>query len=163
MSVPVIHYLTSAEALSAHQLQGFFVGWPNPPSPQTHLAILHGSSAVVLALDPATNQVIGFITALSDGVLAAFIPLLEVLPAYQGRGIGRQLVQRMLAHLGELYAVDLVCDAGLQPFYAQFDMQAGQAMLLRRYRHQAGVTPADINASSTPPAMASDFSEMVKQ
>ena len=127
-----IDYLTSPEGLQALQLQGFFVGWPNPPSPQAHLAILHSSSAVVLALDTASNQVVGFITALSDGVLTAFIPLLEVLPAYQGRGIGQHLMQRMLVHLDTLYAVDVVCDAELQPFYAQFGMQPGSAMMLRR-------------------------------
>lgn len=133
-----MRYLTSADTITADQLHGFFVGWPNPPSPETHLAILRRSDAVVLAIDEETGRVSGFINALSDGVLSAFIPLLEVLPAYQGRGIGTELVRRMLAQLSNLYAVDLLCDADVQPFYARLGMQPAQGMMLRRYDQQSG-------------------------
>ncbi len=133
-----MRYLTSADTITAQQLHGFFAGWPNPPSPETHLAILRRSDAVVLAVDEETGQVVGFINALSDGVLCAFIPLLEVLPAYQGRGIGQELVRRLLAQLGDLYAVDLMCDADMQPFYARLGLQPAQGMMLRRYDRQGG-------------------------
>ena len=133
-----MHYLTSAEGIPPDQLHGFFVGWPNPPSPETHLAILRRSAAVALAVDEANGQVVGFINALSDGVLSAFIPLLEVLPDYQGRGIGSELVQRLLAQLEDLYAVDLLCDVEVQPFYARLGMQPAQGMMLRRYARQQG-------------------------
>ncbi len=133
-----MQFLISAEDISAGQLRGFFVGWPNPPLPETHLAILRRSDAVVLAVDEETEQVVGFVNALSDGVLNAFIPLLEVLPAYQDRGIGSELVQRLLAQLDGLYAVDLLCDADVQPFYARLGLQPGQGMMLRRYDRQAG-------------------------
>jgi GNAT superfamily N-acetyltransferase len=132
-----MRYLTSADD-TADQLHGFFAGWPNPPSPETQLDILRRSDAVVLAIDDETGNVVGFINALSDGVLNAFIPLLEVLPAYQGRGIGSELVRRMLALLGDLYAVDLLCDADVQPFYARLGMQPAQGMMLRRYERQSG-------------------------
>lgn len=102
-----MQFVYSADSISADQLHGFFVGWPNPPSPETHLAILRRSDAVALAIDNESGHVVGFINALSDGMLHAFIPLLEVLPAHQGRGIGQELVRRMLALLGDLYAVDV--------------------------------------------------------
>jgi predicted N-acetyltransferase YhbS len=114
------------------------VGWPNPPAPETHWRLLAGSDQVVLALDAGTGQVVGFITAVSDGVLAAYIPLLEVLPAYQRQGIGGELMRRMLAKLDQLYAVDLLCDTDLQPYYRRFGMQPATGMALRRYDHQAG-------------------------
>lgn len=133
-----MRYLTSADTITADQLHGFFVGWPDPPSPETHLAILQRSDAMVLAMDEETGRVVGFINALSDGVLCAFIPLLEVLPVYQGRGIGSELVRRMVALLGNLYAVDVMCDADVQPFYARLGMQPAQGMMLRRYDRQAG-------------------------
>lgn len=133
-----MRYLTSADTITADQLHGFFVGWPDPPSPETHLAILQRSDAMVLAMDEETGRVVGFINALSDGVLCAFIPLLEVLPVYQGRGIGSELVRRMVALLGDLYAVDVMCDADVQPFYARLGMQPAQGMMLRRYDRQAG-------------------------
>ena len=134
----MIRFVDSLGDTTPEQLQGFFVGWPNPPSPQTHLRILQKSTAVELAVDDTTGRVVGFINALSDGVLMAYIPLLEVLPEYQGQGIGRTLVERMLARLGGLYAVDLLCDPELQPFYAQAGMQPATGMLLRNYARQAG-------------------------
>lgn len=134
----MIRFVDSLRDTTPEQLQGFFVGWPNPPSPQTHLRILQKSAAVELAVDDESGRVVGFINALSDGVLTAYIPLLEVLPEYRGQGIGRTLVERMLARLGDLYAVDLLCDPELQPFYAQVGMRPATGMLLRNYARQSG-------------------------
>lgn len=86
----------------------------------------------MLAVDTATGQVVGFVTALTDGVLSGFIPLLEVLPAYQGRGIGQALMQRMLARLEHLPNVDLLCDPDVVPFYERFGMKGVAGMVLRR-------------------------------
>ena len=100
-----ITFQADLQHITPERPQGFFVGWPNPPSPATHLRLLAGSDYVELAVDADTGQVVGFITAISDGVLAAFIPLLEVLPAYQGQGIGATLVNRMLARLSHRMVV----------------------------------------------------------
>ncbi len=151
-----MRYLTSTDAITVDQLHGFFVGWPNPPSPEMHLAILRRSDAVVLAIDEESGSVVGFVNALSDGVLNAFIPLLEVLPAYQGRGLGSELVQRMLTQLCDLYAVDLMCDADVQPFYARLGMQPAQGMMLRRHDRQSGAVggpePMDYQVRALTPA-----------
>jgi len=72
------------------------------------------------------------VNAISDGVLYAFIPLLEVLPSHRDRGIGSALMQRLLDELGEFYAVDLMCDPELQPFYERFDMHRATGMIIRR-------------------------------
>jgi len=134
----MIHYTSRPDNITPAQLQGFFVGWPNPPAPETHLRILQNSDEVVLALDEDTGQVVGYITAITDGVIAAYIPLLEVLPEYQGQGIGSELVRRMLDRLADFYMVDLLCDARLQPFYARFGMTPVTGMMLRRYDRQTG-------------------------
>lgn len=47
----MIEYRDSLEDIDPQALQGFFAGWPNPPSPGSHLRILQGSDAVVLALE----------------------------------------------------------------------------------------------------------------
>ena len=134
----MIVYAETAETLTAQQLSGFFVGWPNPPTPETHLQLLERSDEVVIAQDDTTGQVVGFITAITDGVLSAYIPLLEVLPAYQGQGIGSELVRRMLAKLADLYMVDLLCDPNMQPFYEHLGMRPTAGMVRRNYDRQAG-------------------------
>jgi ribosomal protein S18 acetylase RimI-like enzyme len=133
----MIAYAESHESIVAGQLRGFFVGWPDPPSPEAHLRILRGSFAVVLALDDATGMVVGFVTAISDGVSSAYIPHLEVLPDYQGRGIGTALLARLLARLRQLYMIDLTCDPEVQPFYARLGLRPSTGMLIRNYDRQS--------------------------
>ena len=142
----MIAYTDSIENVAPDHLQGgFFVGWPHPPSPATHYKILANSAAVVLArLDDGT--VVGFITAISDGISSAYIPHLEVLPAYQGQGIGTALLRQMLEKLKHLYMVDLVCDPGLQPFYERLGMRAVVGMVVRNYDRQAGEPIPPVNA-----------------
>lgn len=108
-------YTDVLDGVTPAALRGFFVGWPDPPSPDTHLRLLHESHAVILAIED--ERVIGFITAISDGVLSAYIPLLEVLPEHRGRGIGIELARRMRDRLAGLYMVDLLCDDDVAPFY----------------------------------------------
>ena len=130
MAEPV--YSTEISGVTADHLDGFFADWPAKPSQEQHLEILRGSDYVVLARDGDGGRVVGFATAIGDGVLSAFIPLLEVLPEHQGRGIGTELVRRLLAQLEDFYMVDLVCDPELEPFYERFEMIRLSGMGLRR-------------------------------
>jgi ribosomal protein S18 acetylase RimI-like enzyme len=134
----VIRYTESLEGIEPQDLDGFFVGWPNPPSPETHLRLLNGSDHVVLAIDERIGRVVGFITAISDGVLSAYIPHLEVLPEYQGQGIGSELMRQMLNRLRTLYMVDLLCDEEVQPFYERLGMRRALGMAARNYDRQSG-------------------------
>ena len=127
-----IRYTESLEAVVPEDLQGFWAGWPTRPSPEVHHRMLAGSEAIVLAMDDdAGRRVVGFVHAIGDGVLTAFIPSLEVLPEYQGRGIGTELVRRLLARLEARYSVDLVCDDDLVPFYERLGLQRWGAMIRR--------------------------------
>lgn len=119
-------------------LRGFFVGWPNPPSPEMHLRILNASDKIVLALDEDVDRVVGFINAITDNVLCCYIPLLEVLPEYQKHGIGRELVERLLKDIGELYMIDLVCNEDKVAFYEHLGMRAATAMTIRNFDAQCG-------------------------
>ncbi|OCS85058.1 GNAT family N-acetyltransferase [Caryophanon tenue] len=132
-----MNYITTADTVTATMLTGFFVDWPNPPQPKTHVTLLQNSDYVVLAVNEE-QQVVGFITAISDGVLSAYIPLLEVLPNYQHQGIGQQLVTRMFKQLEHLYMIDICCDAELRPYYEKLGMTSTVGMVKRNYRHQSG-------------------------
>ena len=125
-----VEYRESVVGLTADSLRGFFVGWPQPPSSERLLELLRSSTYAVVAVDG--ERVVGFVTAISDGVLSAYVPLLEVLPDYQGRGIGSELARRVLARLEGLYMVDLACDEELVPFYERLGlMRVGVAMGIR--------------------------------
>jgi GNAT superfamily N-acetyltransferase len=130
----VILYSTDVSDLAERDLHGFFVGWPSPPTPGQHLAVLRGSYRVVIARDAASHRVVGFVNMISDGVLTAFIPWLEVLPEYQGKGIGSELMRRVLAAAEHLYSVDLTCDDALSAYYQRLGMQAITGMAIRRWQ-----------------------------
>jgi len=128
----LIRYTESLDGVTAEMLDDFFVGWRSPRTPREHLAILSGSDRVILPIDDEGNRVVGFVTALTDGLQAAFIPLLEVLPDTQRGGVGSELMRRMLDGLRPIPCVDLTCDPHLQPFYEQFGMARSVGMILRR-------------------------------
>ena len=104
------------EGLRSEDLASFFVGWPRPPSLDDRLEILSSADEVVVCRTP-DGAVVGFATAITDYRFAAYIPLVEVLPEHQGRGIGSQMVQTLLERLRSCYMIGLVCDDGVVPFY----------------------------------------------
>ena len=134
----MITYRLDTTDVGPQQLVGFFQDWPTGPSPETHLRLLEGSDHIVLALDDETDNVVGFVTAITDGVLAAYVPFLEVLPSYQGRGIARELMRRVGHALRGYYMIDLVCDAELEPFYESLGFTRLTAMALRDHEQQSG-------------------------
>lgn len=131
-----MNYSSEIQIVDKLELSGFFVGWPNPPSIETFKKLLKQSYKIVLAYEG--EKLVGFITSISDGVLSAYIPLLEVLPEYQGKGIGGELIARMKSELASLYMVDLLCDEELIPYYEKFGMQRTQGVFVRNYERQSG-------------------------
>lgn len=132
----------SLDRVTAAHLVGFFEGWPRHPTPEQHLDILRRSTHVILGWGPA-GDVAGFITCISDGVFAAYIPLLEVKPVFRHQGLGSALVRTMLARLDHCYMVDLVCDPEMLPFYESLGMVRYTAAMVRnRHVFDPRVAPA---------------------
>lgn len=130
----MIEYRGTIEGITPDMLSDFFEGWSKPLTPEQHLKVLENSDVVFIAVDPDAGRVVGFITALTDNVQAAFIPLLEVIPPYRGQDIGSELVRRMLQQFEGIQSIDLTCDPHLQPFYAKFGMQPSVGMIVRNYK-----------------------------
>jgi len=63
-----------------------------------------------------------------------------VLPAYKSKGIGKELINRMLIELQYMYMIDLCCDDDLVPLYEKFEMMKSNGMLIRNYGMQSGVS-----------------------
>ena len=132
-----LSFRESLDGIEPAHLHGFFEGWPDPPSPEAHLEILRGSYRVVLAVDDTSGDVVGFVNAVSDGRLAAYVPLLEVRPSHRGRGLGTELVRRLVERLRHLYMVDVVCDESVAPFYDRLGFARLVGMARRHYDRQS--------------------------
>lgn len=115
---------------------GFFHGWPNPPSKKTHHEMMASSYRAIVAIKD--DKIIGFITIISDGILNAYIPLLEVIKPYQNQGIGTRLMEKAISEVDDLYALDLSCDTERVSFYKRFGMHLSHGMIMRNYSHQSG-------------------------
>lgn len=139
MCSDAVTFSDSTDGVTPLALEGFFAGWPTPPSTTRRLEILNASTYVSVAWT-THEQIAGFITAIADGTFAASISLLEVRPEVQGQGIGTALTQRMLARLSGYYMVDLICDPDLLPFYERLGMTRYTGAVLRN--PAALLTPA---------------------
>ena len=129
----MIVYKTDLNGIKKDQLKGFFVSWKDPLTPEKHFDILNNSYIFILAVDNETNNVVGFVYALSDKLQFAFIPMLEVLPHFQNKGIGSKLMEIILSNLEHIDCIDLTCDPELQSFYEIFKMLRSHGMVIRRY------------------------------
>ena len=127
----MIRYTADLDGVTAERLIGFFDEWRVRPSAEMHLRALRGAEVAILALDDETDRIVGLVTAVGDGVLSAYVPLLEVRPGYRGQGIGTELMRHVLSRIGRRYMIDLTCDEDLVPFYDRFEMIPGRAMVLR--------------------------------
>ena len=72
------------------------------------------------------GKAVGMIRVLSDGSYANFITDVIVIPEYQRRGIGTELMRRTVEYMrstiseGETIALYLMSAIGKEPFYKQF-------------------------------------------
>ena len=64
---------------------------------EIHRKTFSVSESVVFVFD--SEQLIGFGRAISDGLIQSAIYDVAVLPSYQGHGIGRQIIDRIVASL----------------------------------------------------------------
>lgn len=68
------------------------------------------------------ETLIGYVDCVSNGLTDAYIQDLMVHPSFQGRGIGTQLMNRMIDYLSckQIYMISVVYDESLQSFYKKF-------------------------------------------
>ena len=74
------------------------------------------------------TQLVGFGRIVSDRVLHAMIYELIVLPEYQSKGIGGEILDRLVRHCQEagIRDIQLFCAAGKRPFYEKRGFAARQ-------------------------------------
>lgn len=68
------------------------------------------------------ERLVGYIDCVSNGVTDAYIQDLTVSPDCQGRGIGTELMNRMIEYLRSrhIYMISVIYEESLRPFYERF-------------------------------------------
>lgn len=91
------------------------------------------STFVVFIFDGA--KVVGTARAISDLEYHAGLYDVAVHPAYQGQGLGRQMLEYLLSQL-PVWRVFLVCDPDVEDFYRHFGFEKLQGVMARFNPHQ---------------------------
>jgi len=127
------------ETLKPEEFDGFFVGWENPPPPEVaHKVFMNASEYCLARVD---GKLAGFITVFTDGFYIAYIPLLEVRPEFQRRGIGKALVRAAVERYKDYYKLDVLCDLRSVLFYQQLGFQWVSGATLVNYERQSTGRP----------------------
>ena len=115
------------------ELDNFFYGWKSPPSIEIKEKLLKGSDLIVTARE--NGNLMGFLTAISDGAMHVFISLVEVLETHQGKGIGSHLMERAIDYLKGYYDIVLITDPDKALFYKKHGFQEIYGMLIRDFKY----------------------------
>lgn len=104
------------------------VGWINHTS-EIITRIFNASSHVAIAYHE--SRIIGFSRALSDGFAAASIYDVVVRSDYQGKGVGRRLVEDLLYQLRDVSCVHLISTIGNEDFYRRLGLKKVKTAMAR--------------------------------
>ena len=94
-------------------------GWLSLPSDPARAQQALTAPGVTTVVAVVADEVIGFATVLSDGVLDAYLSALLVAEPHRGEGIGAGLLQTAYRRSGAT-RVDLLAADGTDDFYARF-------------------------------------------
>ncbi|MCJ7657474.1 MAG: GNAT family N-acetyltransferase [Candidatus Atribacteria bacterium] len=89
--------------------------WSSAEKPDLLYKALLNSDSLITAWDG--NRLVGLGNAISDGYLVVYYPHLLVHPDYQGKGIGRIIVDRFQKKYGNFHQQVLTADGKAIDFY----------------------------------------------
>ncbi|MDQ8182811.1 GNAT family N-acetyltransferase [Pelagicoccus sp. SDUM812005] len=109
--------------LPIDQVQALYAAndWSSAKIPDTLSNALEGSHSVLSAWDGP--KLVGLGNAISDGHLVVYYPHLLVMPEYQGQGIGRQIMNRLLSRYAGFHMHMLTADGKATAFYQKLGFQ----------------------------------------
>jgi len=126
MSSSSIHYTESRE-LPIDCVVALYRAneWSSAEKPELLHQALVSSHSLFTAWEG--TKLVGLGNAISDGFLVVYYPHLLVLPEYQGRGIGAELMRRLMARYKGFHQHMLVADGRALEFYRKCGFErAGQ-------------------------------------
>lgn len=109
-------------------------GFLDRPREQVEKALENGLFNVSALCD---GKVVGMGRLVGDGAMYWYLQEIIVLPEYQGRGIGKSIVNRLLEHIensllpGTGAQIALTAVKGKEPFYEKFGFEVSQTGMKR--------------------------------
>ena len=127
----------SIKEFQQKELQDLFlsVEWISGKYPEKLVVAMKNSDTVFSAWDG--ERLIGLINALDDGIMTVYIHFLLVNPEYQGKGIGKELLRRIIDKYSEYLRIVLIADEEETGFYQNsgFELASGtKAMFINRFQ-----------------------------
>ncbi|WP_075603709.1 GNAT family N-acetyltransferase [Saccharicrinis aurantiacus] len=107
--------------------------WSSADKPNELLNALKNSHGLISAWDK--DKLVGLANAISDGFLVVYYPHLLILPDYQGKGIGRMIMDKLQEKYKHFHQQILVADGNSVEFYAKCGFeQAGKCTPMWIYK-----------------------------
>jgi len=107
--------------------------WSSAEKPIQLMKALENSHSLISAWDG--EKLVGLANAISDGFLVVYYPHLLVLPEYQGKGIGKMIMDKMEEKYAGLHQQILVADGRAIEFYAKCGfVKAGSCEPMWKYK-----------------------------
>ncbi len=124
-----IHYTFTVEKITTENLTSLFssVAWDSAKFPDKLYEAILNSHRVVTAWDG--DKLVGLANALSDGVMTAYFHYVVTDPVYQGRGIGKEMMNRMLNCYEGYYTKVLISYPNAISFYKRLGFEADNKSL----------------------------------
>lgn len=114
------------QVLSSGELEDLFlsVKWSSGHYPGKLEIAMRNYATVFSAWDG--QKLVGLVCAMDDGVMTAYVHYLLVRPEYQGRGIGRQLLEKVTEKYKDYLRITLHSYDGQCGFYERFGFRKGK-------------------------------------
>jgi len=107
--------------------------WSSAEKPTELYNALLNSHSLITVWDG--NKLIGLGNAISDGYLVVYYPHLLIHPNYQGKGIGRMIVDKMQEKYGNFHMQMLTADGKAIDFYQKMGfVRAGKTQSMWIYK-----------------------------
>jgi GNAT superfamily N-acetyltransferase len=101
--------------------------WSSADKPELLLPALRNSHLLITAR--VDGRLVGLGNAISDGYLVVYFPHLLVYPEYQGRGIGRSIMDALLSKYKNFHQLMLTADGATVKFYERMGfVRAGKTV-----------------------------------
>ena len=92
-------------------------GWSSADKPEALYKVLKNSHTLISAW--SGEKFVGLGNAISDGYLVVYYPHLLVLPEFQGRGIGKRIIELLKSKYNKFHQQILVADGQAIEFYTK--------------------------------------------